>query len=314
MTRELKNFGASVRARLQNLAKAQKRDFELTLQRYVAERFLYRLGVSPHRDRFVLKGAMLFVLWDEGIARSTKDLDLAGFWANDAASLAQAFREICAISYPSDGLAFIVETLTIAPIRTVGQYHGFRLKLDVRLASARIPFQVDVGFGDVITPAAVDAAYPVLLDGDAPWIRAYPREAVLAEKLHAMAIHGNANTRYKDFFDVYTLSSRYAFVGAVIASAIAATFSQRKSTFSPWPVALTSDFYANALRADQWDSYLTRAKLAEQAPRDFAIVGERVQGFLEPPVRAVSNGDSFELAWAAGGPWQSRRAGREGTS
>ncbi len=304
MTRPLTNFGASVRARLLNLTRTRKGDFQLTLQRYVAERFLYRLGVSPHRDRFVLKGAMLFVLWDEAVLRPTRDLDLAGFWANDADSLGEAFREICAASCPSDGLEFAIETLDISPIRDAAEYHGFRLNLHVRLAGAVIPFQVDVGFGDMIVPEPIDVVYPVLLDGEAPRVRAYPREAALAEKLHAMVSLGEANSRFKDFFDVWVLSSRFSFGGERISAAIQATFSRRKAmTFSPWPEALSPAFYAEPGRSDQWMRYLKRTKLTD-APSDFAAVGERVIAFLAPPLRAVANAASFGPAWPPGGPWR----------
>lgn len=173
MTKPITNFAASVRSRLLDETRRRKGDFQLTLQRYVAERFLYRLGASPHRERFVLKGAMLFVLWDRAAIRPTRDLDLAG-WTGDAASLEVAFREICKVASPHDGLDFALDTLEIAPIRDAAEYHGFRLNLDVRLGDAVIPFQVDVGFGDAIVPAPIDVEYPVMLDGEAPRVRAYP--------------------------------------------------------------------------------------------------------------------------------------------
>jgi len=303
MTKPPTNFAASVRARLLNVARARKSDFQHTLQRYAAERFIYRLGVSPHREKFVLKGAMLFVLWDESILRPTRDLDLAGYWANDADSLAEAIREIGSVPYPRDGIEFAIDTLAITPIRDAAEYHGFRLRMEVRLAGAMIPFQVDVGFGDAIVPEPVDVIYPVLLDAEAPRIRAYPREAVLAEKLHAMASHGEANSRYKDFFDVWILSSRFPFEGAQLSAAIHATFSRRKSApFSPWPVSLASAFYAEATRGDQWVRYLRRSKLVD-APADFGTIGERVIGFLGPPFRAASSASGFDSTWPVGGPW-----------
>jgi nucleotidyltransferase AbiEii toxin of type IV toxin-antitoxin system len=154
VTRTVTDFAASPRARLLTATHAGKGDFQLTLQRYAAERFLYRLGVSPYRDRFVLRGPMLFVLWDDSASRPTKDLDLAGYPAGDAESLAAAFREICSIPYPRDGVHFALDTVEI----------------------------------DAIVPEPVDAVYPVLLDADPPRIRAYPREAVVAEKLHAMVL------------------------------------------------------------------------------------------------------------------------------
>ena len=303
MTRPVTDFAASARARLLTATHARKGDFQFTLQRYAAERFLYRLGVSQYRDRFVLKGAMLFVLWDESVSRPTKDLDLAGYPAGDAESLNAAFREICSIPYPRDGVDFALDTVEIDPIRGAARHHGFRINLDARLARAIIPLQIDVGFGDAIVPDPIDAVYPVLLDADPPHIRAYPREAVVAEKLHAMVLLAEANSRFKDFLDVYVLSSRFAFAGPTLAAAISATFSRRASaTLSPWPVALTSGFYADLPRSDQWIRFLKRSKVVD-APADFALAGERLGTFLEPPARAASNNENFASNWPPGGPW-----------
>ena len=304
MTKPVTNFAASVRARLLAATQRRKGEFHFTLQRYAAERFLYRLGASPHRDQFVVKGAMLFVLWDETILRPTKDLDLAGFWANDGDSLAEAFREICAVPCPHDGLEFALETLEISSIRDAAEYHGFRFNVHVRLAGAVIPFQVDVGFGDAIVPPPIDVVYPVLLDGEAPRVRAYPPEAALAEKLHAMVSLGQANSRFKDFFDVWLLSSRFPFEGGRISAAIQATFARRKTTpLSPWPDALSPAFYTEPARSDQWIRYLKRTKLTD-APADFSAVGERVIAFLAPPFRAVADAATFQPTWPPGGPWR----------
>lgn len=305
MTRSVTNFAASVRARLSTEAKRRNTDFQLILQRYAAERFLYRIGVSHHRHRFVLKGAMLFVLWDEATARPTRDLDLAGYWANDAESLAAVMREICSVAHDQDGLVYSLASMTVEPIRVADQYHGFRIQLDVVLAGAKIPFQIDIGFGDAIVPEPIDVDYPTLLGGVAPNVRAYPREAVIAEKLHAMVTHGEANSRYKDFYDVFVLSSRYAFSGATLGSAIHATFLRRQALkLDPWPVALTTVFYADIKRSEQWMRYLQRTKLGVDAPTGFVIIGERMQTFLEPPLRAATLGHGFTSMWPPGGSWQ----------
>jgi len=305
VTKKVTNFAASVHARLLALNHERKADFHHTLQRYVAERFLFRLGLSAWRDQFVLKGAMLFVLWDEAEARPTKDLDLAGFVANDADAIGRAFREIASIPSPQDGLDFAVDTLKITPIRDAAEYHGLRMNLDVYLGRAMIPFQVDVGFGDVIIPSPNEVTYPVLLGGEAPHVRAYPREAVVAEKFHAMAFHGGANSRYKDFFDIDRLSAHFDFDGATLAASISATFSRRSSAelLATWPVALTTSFYGDAARSDQWRRYLSRMKLRE-ASVDFTTIGSRVIAFLESPVQAVSGGNPFAAEWPAGGPWR----------
>jgi hypothetical protein len=298
------NVAASVRARLLQDARGRKADFQLVLQRYVVERLLYRLGESDLRDRFVLKGAMLFVLWDVTIHRPTKDLDLAGYWPRDASSLMDAFRRICAVPCPADGVEFLVDSLRAEPIRDRTEYQGFRLRLQARLEAAVVPLQIDVGFGDAIVPAAELSTYPALLDAPAPRIRAYPREASVAEKLHAMVLLGVENTRLKDFYDVHLLSIRFAFAGERLVGAIAATFAQRATAIPvEQPVALTPGFYSDAARAAQWRQYLMRTKL-EDAPSDWASVGEAIGRFLGAPLRALAAGQPFGGTWPAGGPWR----------
>jgi hypothetical protein len=303
MTRPITNHAASVRARLLAQSRAQRIDFQRTLQRHVAERFLYRLGRSPHADRFVLKGAMLLVLWDTQTARPTKDVDLAGYWTNDAPSLVAVVREIIAVACPEDGVAFS-DDVTAEPIRHRDTYHGFRVVVGAALAGARIKLQIDVGFGDAIEPPAINATYPVLLDLPAPMLRVYPREAAIAEKLHAMVVHGAENTRWKDFHDVYFLSTRFAFDGATLARAVAATFTRRKSApLDGPPIALTSAFYEDADRAAQWRAFLQRHALVD-LPADLASIGERVRAFLEPPLGAFTSGATYAGTWPECGPWQ----------
>ncbi len=304
MKKPITNVSASVRARLLNESKRRQADFQHVLQRYAAERFLYRLGASSYRDRFVLKGAMLFVLWDEEVYRPTRDVDLASFWSNDEVMLKDALKEIFAITCPEDGIGFAEETLTIEPIRDQTESKGFRLRLNARLEAAVLKFQVDVGFGDAIVPFPEDARYPVLLDAPAPWIRVYPREAVLAEKLHAMVTLGLANSRFKDFYDVHVLSERFAFAGESLSAAISATFRRRAMVpLLERPVALTPAFYQDEARALQWRRYLERGRFKD-APTDFAVVGESIQVFLGPPLRAVMESRVFVGVWPAGGPWQ----------
>jgi hypothetical protein len=300
------NFAASARARLLDLTRRRRGDFQLTLQHYAAERFLYRLGASRHRDRFVLKGAMLFVLWHEVPPRPTRDLDLAGYGysSGDAGPLEADVREILSLACPRDGIDFELDTLQLAPIRGLAEDHGFRVNLHAFLDGARIPFQVDIGFGDPVVPEPVEADYPELLDVGAPRVRVYPRETVVAEKLHAMAFHGVANTRYKDFFDVWLLAARFTFEGQTLAAAIATTFARRASaSLEPWPVALATSFYEDEARAGQWLRFLRTLHL-EGESIGFRQVGEEVIVFLARPVRAVAAGEELRETWQPGGPWR----------
>lgn len=294
MKKETANVPASVHQRLLNVTKLRGGDFNLTLQRYAASRF---------RDRFALKGAMLFVLWHGFQARPTRDVDLAGYWDNDSASLREVFREICELPSPNDGLAFRADSIAMEPIRDASEYHGFRLRIPIELGQARISLQVDVGFGDAIVPQAADVVYPVLLEGEAPQVRAYPAEAVIAEKLHAMVVLGEVNSRFKDFLDVDVLARSTAFQGATLAAAIHATFARRGTTVPPSPPALTAPFYGDGDRANGWARYLKRFRVAPEVG-DFRQIGERVVPFLAPPGQAISSGLAFDCSWAPGGPWR----------
>lgn len=298
-----KNVPASVHARLLARAQERREDFNLTLQRYTAERFLYRLGASRHREHFVLKGAMLLALWGESLYRATRDMDLTGYTADDSGALVASMQEICAVSCPSDGLTFQEATVRAEPIRDQSEYHGFRVKLQGLLGTAKLNLQIDVGFGNAIEPPAHDQEYPVLLEGPSPHIRAYGREAVVAEKLHAMVVLGVANSRYKDFYDVLVLATHFSFSGVVLSRAIAATFNRRRTPLTQVrPVALTPGFYSDPKRAAEWQRYLFRARLPG-APADFALVGEKLQAFLGPIWSALADGHPFSDTWPAVGPW-----------
>ena len=302
-TRLPRNIAASVRDRLLGRSRMTGEDFQFLLQRYTAERFLHQLGVSPHRDRYVLKGAMLFALWGGAIYRATRDLDFTGYGSSDATAVLAAMREVCAVSVPDDGLAFDAATLTAEPIRDNAEYNGLRLRIQAMLGVARIPMQIDIGFGNAIEPPATEADYPTLLDMPAPRVRTYPREAVVAEKLHAVLVLGERNSRYKDFYDLYVFARQFSFEGERLKTAISATFQRRHTAVEPvLPTALAPRFYTAGERARQWRAYLTRSRLPG-APADWAAVGELLQQFLPPPWRAVADGRAFSDTWWPGGPW-----------
>ena len=199
MPREARNVPASVLARLRNVAVERGTDFQVILSRYVLERLLYRLSISPHRDRFILKGALLFPLWLAEAFRPTRDLDLLGFGDPRPEELAKVFRELMSIEALEDGVAFDLGRLQAEPIRDTAAYDGVRARTEARLGTARIPVRIDIGFGDVIVPQPDETEYPVLLDGPAPRLRVYPKEAVVAEKFEAIVALGADNSRIKDF-------------------------------------------------------------------------------------------------------------------
>lgn len=305
MTEPGKNLPASIQARLLSRAQARGEDFNLLLKRYAAERLLYRLGASPQRGRFVLKGAMLCALWENSRYRPTRDLDFAGYGDPTSESLAAAMREICALPRPDDGLIFLADKATVEPIRDHADYGGLRVRMQVKLGNTRISLQIDVGYGDVISAAALDSEYPVLLDFlPRPLIRAYSRESVVAEKLHALVELEMANSRMKDFYDLYVLSTQFAFEGETLSRAIAATFSQRKRPIplEP-PVGLTPAFFAATGKSTMWNRYRERGGLLD-APADFSAVGVHLRDFLIEPLRALGDNAAFSATWQPGGPWQ----------
>lgn len=297
------NLPASIHRRLLNGARERGEDTQLILQRYATERFLYRLGEGPHREHFVLKGAALFALWGSSFYRPTRDLDFTGYGSSEMSAVLGRFHDICTQAVEEDGMVFDVESLRAGPIRDDTEYGGLRVLFSARLGGAEVRMQVDVGFGNAIEPAAIEAGYPTLLDAPAPRIRTYPQEAVVAEKLHAMVALGERNSRYKDFYDLYVLAQHFRFTGERLSRAINATFARRKTFIdSPLPAALVPRFFTETSRAGQWQAYLKKADLPG-APADFASTGELLQAFLIPPWRALADGHVFYYLWAPEGPW-----------
>ena len=249
MTKAPKDIGASVRSRLLRLAREQGEDFQLVLIRYANERLLSRLASSRHAQRFVLKGAALFTLWAGKPHRTTRDLDLLGFGEPGVDHVRQVFTEVLALEVPDDGVRFDLATLDVGLIREEQEYGGVRVEVVARITNAQVRLQVNVGFGDVITPEAAVVAFPPLLDFPAPRLRAYPRETVVAEKIEAMVHLGMANSRMKDFYDVALLARRFDFDGELLTRAIRATFERRKTPLpSTTPVALTTAFTEDATK------------------------------------------------------------------
>jgi predicted nucleotidyltransferase component of viral defense system len=250
-----RNIGASVRQRLLNLAHARGQPMELLLTRYALERLLHRLSLSPHRERFVLKGAMLLATWFDEPHRATRDVDLLGFGDAAEDALLGTFREIMAVEV-DDGVRFDLKGLKIEAIREEVEYGGSRLRTTAALAGARIPITVDIGFGDAVEPGVEDIDLPVLLEMPSPHLRAYPPETVVAEKFHAMVALGRANSRMKDYYDVWMLTSAFEIEQERLRRAIVATFA-RRNTLVPTvvPDGLSDAFADDAGKQRQWDAF-----------------------------------------------------------
>jgi predicted nucleotidyltransferase component of viral defense system len=295
------NLPASVRQRLLNLANENRQDFGMLLTKFALERFLYRLSVSQHRDRFVLKGALLLQLWTSEVYRPTRDLDLLG--EGPTKGYRKVFAEVCGEKVEDDGVTFLADTIRIQKIREEEAYEGVRVLFEARLANARIPLQIDVGFGDVITPAPVEIEYPTLLAFPTAKMRAYPKESVVAEKFEALIKLGMANSRMKDFYDLWVMAGRFEFRGSVLAEALAATFARRKTMLpASRPLAFTPEFSASPAKQTQWRAFLRKSGL--EANASLHDVANALNEFLMPVVEGILRKRTIPLLWRPGGPWK----------
>ncbi|MCP3460841.1 nucleotidyl transferase AbiEii/AbiGii toxin family protein [Bradyrhizobium sp. CCGUVB23] len=277
MRKPLQNVGASIRARLLNLLKQRNEPFELLLTQYTLERLLYRLSISKERNRFVLKGAMLMRLDDPH--RPTRDLDLLGFGESDPELTLKAFNEVCAIS-ADDGVIFDAKDLTVDRVRDESGCSGLRLKTYATVDGARVRIVIDIGYGDATEPGLEEIELPARLDQPAPKLRAYPPETVVAEKFQAMVMLGLANTRLKDFYDIWVLAKTHQFSDDRLARAIAATFARRKTAIpTERPDALTPIFAADPTKQQQWVAFIRDVAID---PGSLADVVEALAGFLMP--------------------------------
>jgi len=308
----LSNVSASVRQRLLTLARLRNEDFQRILTQYALERLLYRLSQSVYADRFTLKGALLFLLWMQEPHRRTKDMDLLGVGEATPERLAELFGVLCVTPVEDDGLVFAPDTITAKPIREDNVYGGIRILLTALLGTARIPIQVDVGFGDVVTPPPRQAVFPTLLDFPAPQLLVYSQETVIAEKLSAIVALDFDNSRMKDFYDLWTLGHQFSYDGAVVREASAATFARRGlSPPEQIPVGLTDAFAQDQQKRAQWKAFVRQSAGAENHALSLTDVIAFLEEFLLPVLRAMSAGNAFESVWTPGGPWQANNGSKQ---
>ena len=293
----MKNLAASVHARLAQRRAKTGEDFNVLLVRFALERLLYRLSRSRHREQFVLKGAMLFALWEPTLHRVTRDLDLLGFGNPSPARLTEVFQELCRIEVEPDGVEFDPRTVACQDIRAQDEYAGIRVKLRARLGSAVLTLQVDVGFGDALSVAPEEITFPVLLAMAPPQLRAYSRETVIAEKLEAIVELAMLNTRFKDYFDLYYLAQKFSFQGVLLSKAIAGTFKRRGTPFPVGlPAGLTPAFATDTAKTRGWAAFWRKAGPKPEAPALETVVRLLVE-FLEPPLDAAAKGQHFGATW-----------------
>ncbi len=305
----LRDVPASVRARLANQGRATSRPLQELLQFYAIERFLHRLSCSEFGDRFVLKGALMLSVWRLPDARPTRDIDLLGHLDNKFDTVEEAFRAICLTPVDDDGVVFDHGSLRSNRIKEDADYQGVRILLTAYLGNARIPMQIDVGFGDVVVPSPEVVEYPTLLGFQAPRLRGYPKEALIAEKFHAMVQLGLLNSRMKDYYDIRALAQAFQFDGQTLLKSIHGTFSVRGRRLPDTvPVGLTGAFAADPSKRLQWQAFARRLGVPDL---DLGAVVADVSEFLVPVVKAAHSGNEFQELWSAGGAWSALR-GREG--
>ena len=303
MKPEIKDIESSVRQQLLNISKERGEDFQFCLTRYALERFLYRLSKSPHTEKFVLKGALLLMSWTQMPYRPTRDLDLLGFGHPGSSNLRNMVTGICLMAVAPDGLVFDADSLAIEEIRGELDYGGQRIKMMAYLGKVRIPLQIDIAFGDAVSPSPEKIGYPSLLELPQAYVNAYPKETVIAEKIQAAVVLGIRNSRMKDFFDLLWLSRLFPFDGKTLVGAIQATFNRRNTDLpAQVPFFLTEAFSSDPSKQTQWGAFLRKSDISHM-PVGIENVISKLAGFLVLPLYYASEPKAFDKSWKPGGPW-----------
>lgn len=277
----IKNMSASVRQRLQNYAQTSGRPFGEVLQYYAMERFLYRLSVSPHAGKFLLKGALMLTAWRAPVSRPTMDIDLLGRTNNEVEAIVQQMREVAQVDAPNDGIVFDPGSFAGKAIREDADYSGVRVTFTGNLGAARIHMQIDIGFGDIVTPAPEKLSYPTILDFPPPMLLGYSRETAIAEKLQALVQLRMLNSRMKDYYDLWLLSGHPELSVPTLRVAIQRTFRNRNTAVEAAPVGLSAEFCNDPGKETQWRAFLKRSNLTEM-PKSLVEIGEDLRKFFGP--------------------------------
>jgi len=300
-----RNAGHSAFQRLLNMARTEKQNLNPLLARYATERLLYRLSISRHKNSFVLKGASMFLVWKGQNYRTTRDLDLLAFGPPGLDRISNAFTEVSQIRPEvEDGMVYLAETLRAAPIREEQEYDGIRVNLEGRLHHAHIPLQIDVGFGDAVIPGPEPVVFPSLLGMPAPVLTGYSRYSVVAEKFEAMVRLGIANSRMKDFYDIWLMSGMFDFDGATLCEAVSNTFARRRAPIPEGkPVAFTEPFFADVQKQAQWAAFVKKAQ-PEAPPQNLQKAVEAISGLIMPVLGSLNSGSTLSRIWIPKQEWQ----------
>jgi hypothetical protein len=304
MTEAVKNIAASIQARLKNEAERQSRPFAEILQYYVMERFLYRLSKTKYVGKFILKGGLLFYVWDIPLRRATRDIDFRGYITNDHETLIEIFKEVMGVSAPEDGVVFDIESIALEETQTDADYQGTRTKLTASLGRSRIPVQIDIGFSDELASKAELVEYPSILpDLEQIHMKGYPKESVVAEKFHAMTRYAELNSRMKDYYDLWLISETFEFESHALQKAIEVTFNNRDTELPiNRPISLTFEFASK--NQTSWSNFLKKMDLDNDRNNDFESIIETVWGFLQHPLQASINKTKSTHTWIPSKGWK----------
>jgi len=304
MKEPVKNIAASVLSRLRNQAEELNRPFAEVIQYFVMERFLYRLSKTNYANKFILKGGLLFYVWNLPLRRPTRDIDFRGYVSGNRTTLLKIINDVIAVSAPEDGLMFDSQSVSVEETQIDADYHGTRIKLIALLERARIPVQIDIGFSDELTSKAESIEYPnILPDLKTVRLKGYPKESVVAEKFHAMIRHGDLNSRLKDYYDLWLISETFEFDGISLQKAIEATFKKRDTEIpNDRPLSLSADF-ANTSQT-RWMIFLNKMELDHTDVDDFKNVLETIWEFLEHPVRSSLHHTKSTRKWKPRKGWK----------
>lgn len=289
MARQISNLPASVHQKLLNKATETSRPFNELLQYFAMERFIYRLSKTEHSSKFTLKGALMFTVWGAPASRPTKDIDLLGKTNNDIRVIEKIVRDACKVKVEPDGMTFDQDSVVGEPIAEDADYEGVRVTLKGTLGNAKVNLQIDIGFGDVVSPRQTKISYPTILDLPAPKFNGYSKESSIAEKFQAMVKLGILNSRMKDFYDIWTMARMFDFEVEVLANAMQKTFKKRNTDIVVHPQVFDASFCSDKSKQTQWKAFLKKSKL-RNAPEDFCVVIKVIEKFLVPVLKAVVEG------------------------
>ncbi|MBL8080292.1 MAG: nucleotidyl transferase AbiEii/AbiGii toxin family protein [Anaerolineales bacterium] len=305
MKREISNIAASIQAKLQNKAHESGQPFNELLQYYGMERFLYRLSKTPHVNDLILKGGLMFYGLGIPMRRTTRDIDFLGISENAQRDILLVFREALSIPSLEDGIFFDVKSLRLSQTQMGTEQGGVRITFVGNLGKMRLPIQVDVGFSDELASEVLDMEYPVLLpDMEKPHLKGYPPESIISEKFYAMIHFADANSRWKDYYDIFLLTETFEFGSHSVANAIRSTFDNRPAEIqNQIPPGLRESFAIS--KQQEWEAFLRKSKSSNDLIKDLMAVVNRIWQFLEYPLQEIQTGQHTQMKkWGQDKKWR----------